>query len=163
MPLNVFDAHHDSFENEIVPICQEQGIAVIGMKSFASGRVFSSNSGITPQEALRYAMSLPVATIVSGMDSLKVLEQNLEIARNFTPLTDEERASIIARSKPFAANGEHERFKSTRDFEGNEGRIAHLVGIQSAAFHTPLPPSAGGFPLAYERWFTPLLFYSAIV
>ena len=130
MPLNVFDAHHDSFENEIVPICQEQGIAVIGMKSFASGRVFSSNSGITPQEALRYAMSLPVATIVSGMDSLKVLEQNLEIARNFTPLTDEERASIIARSKPFAANGEHERFKSTRDFEGNEGRIAHLVAVQ---------------------------------
>jgi uncharacterized protein len=130
MPLNVFDAHHDSFENEIVPICKEQGIAVIGMKSFASGRVFSSNSGITPQEALRYAMSLPVATIVSGMDSLKVLEQNLEIARNFTPLTDEERASIVARSKPFAANGEHERFKSTRDFEGNEGRIAHLVGVQ---------------------------------
>src|SRR6476661_5056520 len=125
MPLNVFDAHHDSFENEIVPICQEQGIAVIGMKSFASGRVFSSNSGITPQEALRYAMSLPVATIVSGMDSLKVLEQNLEIARNFTPLTDEERASIVARSEPFATDGVHERFKSTRDFEGNEGRIAH--------------------------------------
>jgi aryl-alcohol dehydrogenase-like predicted oxidoreductase len=130
MPLNVFDAHHDSFENEIVPICQEQGIAVIGMKSFASGRVFSSNSGITPQEALRYAMSLPVATIVSGMDSLKVLEQNLEIARNFTPLTDEERASIVARSEPFATDGVHERFKSTRDFEGNEGRIAHLVAVQ---------------------------------
>ena len=130
MPLNVFDAHHDSFENEIVPICQEQGIAVIGMKSFASGRVFSSNSGITPQEALRYAMSLPVATVVSGMDSLKVLEQNLAIARDFTPLTDAERESILARSEPYSADGEHERFKSTRDFEGNEGRIVHLVGVQ---------------------------------
>src|SRR6476620_7594940 len=85
MPLNVLDAHHASFEREIVPLCQEQNIAVLAMKSFADGHLFRSGSDITPQEALRYAMSLPVATVVSGMESLEILNQNLEIARNFTP------------------------------------------------------------------------------
>ena len=124
IPLNVFDAHYASFEQEILPICQEQGIAVIGMKSFASGDVFSSNSSITPQEALRYAMSLPVASLVSGIDSFEVLEQNLAVAHNFTPLSAEERTDILARSKPFAT-GQHERFKTRRDFDANEGRVAH--------------------------------------
>jgi predicted aldo/keto reductase-like oxidoreductase len=124
MPLNALDAHYKSFEQEIVPVCQEQGIAVIGMKSFASGDIFESGVDITPAEALRYAMSLPVATVVSGMDSLEVMQQNLDIAQNFEPLTAEEKADILARTKP-AATGEFERFKTTRDFEGNVGRAAH--------------------------------------
>jgi len=123
MPLNVLDAHYKSFEQEIVPICQEQGIAVIGMKSFASGDIFKE-SDITPQEALRYAMSLPVATVVSGMDSIEVMKQNLAVAQNFEPLTQEERADLLARSEPHAT-GKHERFKTTYDFEGNVGRAAH--------------------------------------
>jgi predicted aldo/keto reductase-like oxidoreductase len=124
IPLNVFDAHYASFEREILPLCQEQGIAVIGMKSFASGDVFKSGSGITPEDALRYSMSLPVASLVSGIDSFEVLEQNLAVARDFKPLTDTERADILARSKPFAT-GEHERFKTRRDFDANPGRAAH--------------------------------------
>jgi predicted aldo/keto reductase-like oxidoreductase len=125
MPLNVLDAHWESFEKEIVPICQEQGIAIIGMKSFADGHLFETGSDVTPEEALRYTMSLPVATVVSGMDSLKVLNQNLEIARNFTPLTDAEREAIIARTASIAAGGKYEPFKTTRDYEGEEGRHAH--------------------------------------
>ena len=135
MPLNVFDAHHASFEQEIVPMCLEQGIAVLGMKSFASDGLFKSGVDITPQEALRYAMSLPVSTVVSGIDSIEVLEQNLEIARNFAPLTDAERADILARSQPYAT-GQYEEFKSTHRFEGGEGRVAHsypLASMESAA------------------------------
>lgn len=125
MPLNVLDAHWQSFAKEIVPLCQEQGIAIIGMKSFADGHLFEAGSGVTPEEALRYTMSLPVATVVSGMESLEVLNQNLEIARNFTPLTDAERDAIVAKTKPFAGGGSFEPFKTTRDYEGEEGRYAH--------------------------------------
>ncbi len=131
MPLNVFDAHYDSFEKEILPIAAEQNMAVIGMKSLASGEVMRSGSGITPAEALRYAMSLPIPTVVSGMDSLQVLEQNLAVARDFQPLTDEERADLLRRSAPHSANGANEHFKSTRKFEGNEGRIFHNVDLRS--------------------------------
>ncbi len=130
MPLNALDAHYASFEREIVPICQEQGIAILGMKSFAAGSIFQSGAEITPQEALRYAMSLPVATVISGMDSMEILEQNLAVARSFTPLTDEERADILARTAK-VAGGEFERFKTTRDFDANEGRVANnyqLIG-----------------------------------
>ena len=131
IPLNVFDAHYASFEQEILPLCQEQGIAVIGMKSFASGDVFKSGSKITPQEALRYAMSLPVASVVSGIDSFDVLEQNLAVARDFQPLTDAERADILSRSMP-AATGEFERFKTRRDFDADEGRVAHSYPLLPA-------------------------------
>jgi aryl-alcohol dehydrogenase-like predicted oxidoreductase len=131
MPLNVLDAHEESFEREILPLCQEQGIAVIGMKSFADGHLFSSGADVTPQEALRYVMSLPVATVVSGMESLEVLEQNLAIARDFTPMSAEEREALLARTAPFAPGAKFEPFKSTRQYEAIEGRAAHdyaLVG-----------------------------------
>ena len=133
MPLNVLDAHYASFEREIIPICQEQGIAVLGMKSFADGYLFQSGAGITPQEAMRYTMSLPVATVVSGMDSLEVLHQNLEIARTFTPLTDVEREELLSRSAEAAADGAYERFKTTRQYDANEGRVAHNHPLIGAA------------------------------
>jgi aryl-alcohol dehydrogenase-like predicted oxidoreductase len=131
MPLNVLDAHYASFEREIVPICQEQGIAVIGMKSFADGHIFKSGADVTPAEALRYAMSLPIASLVSGIDSMAVLEQNLAAARDFTPMTDEERRALLARTAAAARSGSHEPFKTTRDYDANEGRAAHghvLIG-----------------------------------
>lgn len=133
MPLNVFDAHHASFEREIVPLCAEQGIAPLAMKSFADGHVFRSGSDITPGEALRYAMSLPVATVVSGMDSLQILEQNLEIARNFEPLSDDEREALLSRSRPYATDGVHEPFKSSHDYDANEGRVANAYPLLTAA------------------------------
>lgn len=124
MPLNVLDAHYASFEKEIIPICQQQGIAVIGMKSFASGDVFEMDTPITPAEALGYSMSLPVATVVSGMDSIEIMQQNLAIARGFEPFTAEQRTELLARTAPHA-HGKYERFKTTYDFEGNVGRAAH--------------------------------------
>lgn len=133
MSLNVLDAHYASFEREILPLCQEQGIGVLAMKSFAFGHLFEAGVDITPAEALRYVMSLPVATVVSGMPSRAVLEQNLAIARDFTPLTEEERVAILAKTAPVAKDGRFEPFKTTLDFDGGEGRKAHGVPLKSAA------------------------------
>ena len=133
MPLNVFDAHYASFEREIIPLRLAQGIGVIGMKSMADGYLFKSGAPVTAQEALRYAMSLPVATVVAGMDSPAVLEQNLAVARDFHPLTDAERADLLARSAEAARNGAYEPFKSTRDYDANEGRVAHGYPLIGAA------------------------------
>jgi len=133
MPLNVLDAHWRSFEHDILPICQQQGIAVIAMKSFAAGDIFKSGVNVTPQEALRYAMSLPVATVISGMDSMEVLEQNLAVARDFTPMSDAERRVLLKRTAAVATNGTYERFKTARDFDANEGRVAHNHPLQGAA------------------------------
>jgi predicted aldo/keto reductase-like oxidoreductase len=131
MPLNCLDAHYESFEREILPICQEQGIAVVGMKSFADGHVFNSGANVTPAEALRYAMGLPIATMISGMDTMEILEQNLAIARDFTPLSESERADLLARTAKAATNGVYEPFKTKKDYDANEGRAAHghvLIG-----------------------------------
>jgi len=133
MPLNVFDAHHASFEREILPVCLEQGIAPLAMKTVAGGHLFTSGAGISAREALRYAMSLPVATVVSGMDSLAILEQNLATARAFEPLTEAERADLLARSRPYAEGGRYEPFKSSRDYDANEGRVANDYPLITAA------------------------------
>lgn len=133
MPLNVLDAHYESFEREIVPMCLEQGIAVLGMKSFADGNLFKAGVDVSPQEAMRYSMSLPLSTLVSGMETMEVLEQNLEIARTFSPMSDEVRAAVLAKSAPKAQGAEFEPFKSTRQFEGGEGRVAHDYVEESAA------------------------------
>ncbi|HEV2106872.1 MAG TPA: aldo/keto reductase, partial [Thermomicrobiales bacterium] len=95
MPINALDAHHKSFLREIVPLCQEQGVAVLGMKSMAGGHILKSGATITPEEALRYAMSQPVATVISGMNTPEVLAANLAVARGFTPLSDAEQADIL--------------------------------------------------------------------
>ncbi|MBA2247038.1 MAG: aldo/keto reductase [Chloroflexia bacterium] len=125
MPLNVFDAHNASFEREILPLCGEQGIAVLGMKSNAGGHLQKVQTSITPEESLRYAMSLPVATVISGMDSLEVFRKNLKVAQEFTPLTADERAELLARSEPLADDDASEPFKTSRDFDAKLGRIAN--------------------------------------
>jgi len=125
MPLNVLDAHYASFAQEIIPICQEQGIAILGMKSFADGHLFKSGANVTPQEALNYVLNLPIASLVSGIDSMEVLEQNVAVARDFKPLTEAEVADILSRTAEAAKDGQFEPFKSKGDYEGNEGRAAH--------------------------------------
>jgi len=125
MPLNVFDAHFASFEREIVPLCQDRGIAVLGMKSNAGGHLQKVQTSITPEDALRYAMSLPVATVISGMDSLEVFRRNLKVAQEFTPLTPEARAELLRHSRDLAGDDASEPFKSSRDFDAKVGRIAN--------------------------------------
>ncbi len=133
MPLNVFDAHYASFEREILPLCQEQGIGVVGMKSMADGHLFESGAEITPAEALRYALNLPLSTLVSGIDTLEILEENLAVARDLRPFSEEERADLLARSAPASADGRFEPFKTTRNYDANEGRVAHSYPLIGAA------------------------------
>jgi predicted aldo/keto reductase-like oxidoreductase len=133
MPINALDSHHKSFLKEIVPLCHEQGVAVLGMKSMAGGHILKSGATITPEEALRYALSQPVATVISGMNTLEVMHANLEIARGFVPLSDAEQADILSRTKAAAGAGEFEPFKSSHDYDGAEGRKAHNYPLKGAA------------------------------
>ena len=92
LPLNGFDAQFRSFQKRVLPELARRQIAAIGMKSLGGdGRVIRKKAARV-DDALRYAMSLPVCTTVSGIDSMKVLRQNLRIARGFSPMNARERA-----------------------------------------------------------------------
>jgi aryl-alcohol dehydrogenase-like predicted oxidoreductase len=125
MPLNCLDANFRSFEKNVLPEAQRRGIAVLGMKSMGGSGEIVSNGAAKPDEALRYAMSLPVATTISGMESMEVLEQNLAIASNFLPMSTAEMQALRDRVKYWAADGRYERFKTTKMYDGAEGRKQH--------------------------------------
>jgi predicted aldo/keto reductase-like oxidoreductase len=125
MPLNCFDASYRSFENQVMPEALKRGIAVLGMKSLGGSGEMVTSGAITPEEGLRYAMSLPCSTTISGMDSLRVLEQNLEIARNFQPMAPGEMDALRQRCAALAGDGRMERFKSTKLYDGDLGREQH--------------------------------------
>jgi predicted aldo/keto reductase-like oxidoreductase len=112
MPTNLLDYHYRSFTKEIMPILVERGIGLIGMKSLGGSGAPILETGVTLQEAISYALSLPIHTLVSGMDSLEVLAQNLEIVRNWRPLLDEERNKLLERIAPWAADGHLEHYKT---------------------------------------------------
>ena len=111
MPLNIGDVHREvSFEKHVLPLANENNIGVIGMKSNGMGRL--GKSGIaTPTEGLRYAMSLPVSTVVSGIDSLDILDENITLAEHFQSLSEEERLELLGRSKNQSDVIEHYRKK----------------------------------------------------
>jgi uncharacterized protein len=125
MPLNCFDATYRSFEQQVLPELERRGIAALGMKSLGGDGQPILHGAVTAEEALRYAMSLPVATTISGIDSLAVLHQNLAIARGFTPMTPEEVDVLRRRCAPLAADGHLELFKSTKRYDAAVGREQH--------------------------------------
>ena len=125
MPLNCFDATFRSFETQVLPEANKRGVAVLGMKSLGGIGEMVTSGTITPEEGLRYAMSLPVATTISGIDSLYVLEQNLAVARNFKPMTADEMDALRERCRRLAADGRFEKFKTTKFYDGDLGREQH--------------------------------------
>ena len=125
LPLNVFDGTFRSFEQQVLPELNRRGIAALGMKSMCGDGGPVKKKAVTPAEALTYAMSLPVAATVSGIDSLKVLRQNLRIARNFQPLSSEAMQSLRSRCASWAADGRFELYKTSKAFEGPPGRKQH--------------------------------------
>jgi hypothetical protein len=125
MPLNALDATFKSFEQQVLPEAIKRGIAVLGMKSLGGSGEIVSHGALTAQDGLRYAMSLPVATTISGMDSLGVLDQNLQVARGFKPLTAEVMQSLRESARMFAADGRYELFKTTTKYDGKVGREQH--------------------------------------
>jgi len=125
LPLNAFDASFRSFEQRVLPELGRQQIAALGMKSLGGSGEMVKKKAISAADALRYAMSLPVATTVSGIDSMKVLKQNLAIADNFTPLTKAQMEQIRHRVAAPAADGRFERYKTTAEHDADEGRAQH--------------------------------------
>jgi uncharacterized protein len=130
LPLNGFDATFKSFEQQVLPELHRQGIAPIGMKSLGGDGRAATQRTVTAKDALRYAMSLPVATTVSGIDSMKVLRQNLRLAHGFTPMTKAEMAAYRRRLSDEAADGRFESYKITAQHEGDEGRQQHGLPSQ---------------------------------
>ena len=126
MPLNAFDATHVmSFERTVLPVLTERGIAPLGMKPLSGHGDPVRMGALTAREALRYAMSLPVACTISGADSLLVVQQNLEIAQEFVPMTAEEMQGLRDRCRGYAADGRFEVYKSSLKFDNPEARLAH--------------------------------------
>jgi aryl-alcohol dehydrogenase-like predicted oxidoreductase len=125
LPLNCFDATFRSFEQQVLPELNRRGIAPLGMKSMSGEGDPVKKRAVTPVEALSYAMSLPVAATVSGIDSLKVLRQNLRIACGFTPMAADEMQRLRARCAPLAADGHFELYKTSKKFDGPPGRKQH--------------------------------------
>ena len=125
LPLNCFDATFRSFEQRVLPELNRRGIAAIGMKSLGGdGRAVESRV-VTPQEAIRYTLSLPIATLVSGIDTMRVLRQNLAIAQGFRPITAHQRQMLLRRVALNARDGRFELYKISAAFDGNEARRQH--------------------------------------
>jgi predicted aldo/keto reductase-like oxidoreductase len=125
MPLNPFDAGFHSFETQVLPEVNRRGIAALGMKSMGGTGWAVKNGVVTPEEMLRYAMSLPVATTISGMDSLDVLQQNVRVARGFTPMTEGEMDGLRARCLTTAADGRYEPYKVSLRYDNPVTRLPH--------------------------------------
>jgi aryl-alcohol dehydrogenase-like predicted oxidoreductase len=117
MPLNMMDAHYRSFEREVLPVLLENDIAVLGMKAMGDGVLLESGL-VSPRECLRYALSLPTSVVITGCDSVGVLEQALEVAMRFSPLAADEREALLARTAAAAATGRYELFKTSQHFDG---------------------------------------------
>ncbi len=126
LPLNPFDKNYRSFQTRVIPEAVRQGITPIGMKSMSGGGDPIKRGVATPQELLRYAMSVPgIMTTVSGIDSYDVFEQNLRIAENFAPMSVAEMQVLEARVAEIAGDGRLETYKSTKLFDDAEGRKQH--------------------------------------
>ena len=138
MPLNPFDASFSpfSFEQKVLPVLKERGIAVLGMKPIC-GRADPVKKGVfTAQEMLRYAMSLPVTTTITGFSDMDILKQNLQVAQGFTPLSESEMQAFRDRAKPYAADGRFEPYKMSLQFDNPEARMAHDFPIDMQQIET---------------------------
>jgi uncharacterized protein len=132
MPLNCFDASFRSFEQHVLPEARRRELAVLGMKSMGGEGDAVAKRVVTAEEALRYAMSLPgVTTTISGIDSMRVLRQNVRIAQDFSPMSTDDMRALRKRVSGMAADGRFELYKSTAKHEGDVGRKQHGFPPQS--------------------------------
>jgi hypothetical protein len=125
MPLNPFDANFHSFEQKVLPVLNERGIAALGMKPIGGHGEPVQKGVFTAEELLKYAMSLPVTTTISGVADLSILEQNLKIAQSFTPFGASEMQALRERARPYAGDGHFELYKTSIKFDNPEARLAH--------------------------------------
>lgn len=116
MPLNLMDPHFRSFEANVLPVLVSQKIGVLGMKSMGSGVLLKSKT-VTPIECLHYALTLPTSVVITGIDSMEILDQAFQAIETFKPLTQEQISNLLARTAKAARGGEYELFKTTSHFD----------------------------------------------
>jgi aryl-alcohol dehydrogenase-like predicted oxidoreductase len=117
MPLNVMDAHYNSFGQKVLPVLVKKEIGVLGMKPMGDGLILRSKT-VEPIECLHYAMSLPTSVVITGCDSVARVEQAVQAAKTFKPLSETQVAALLAKTKDAARNGEFEGYKTTTNFDG---------------------------------------------
>ena len=117
MPLNVMDAHYRSFARAVVPAATRRGVAILAMKSMACGDLLKSDTA-APVDCLHYAMSLPVATVITGMDKFQYLDQACEAMRTYQPLNQKQVAALLDKTRVAAAEGKYERYKISEHYDG---------------------------------------------
>ena len=125
MPLNVMDAHYRSFAKLVVPELVKQGIGVLGMKSLANGILLRSNT-VTPIECLHYALNLPTSVVITGIDSIDILEQAFEAVRTFQPMNEQQVQSLLAKTAEAASLGKFEPFKTSSIFDSTAQHLDWL-------------------------------------
>ena len=117
MPLNVMDAHFNSFEKRVLPVLTENGIAVLGMKPMGDNVILESKT-VTPTECLYYSLNLPTSVVITGCDSMEILQQALQAARTFQPMDSSQVAALLAKTAKAAEAGQFELYKTTHQFDG---------------------------------------------
>jgi predicted aldo/keto reductase-like oxidoreductase len=117
MPLNVMDAHYNSFGEKVLPVLVKHDIGVLGMKPMGDAIILKSKT-VTPVECLHFAMNLPTSVVITGCDSLPILEQALKAARSFQPMSKTEVSVILAKTEQAAKEGKFEEYKITHHFDG---------------------------------------------
>ncbi len=128
MPINIMDFYYRSFQHEIVPLCLARDVGVIGMKSLGGGAPLGKivqDTNITAEECVRYALSQPISVLIRGWMKVEQMEADVKIARDFQPLSGEEKQIILSKAKDEAGDGRHEQFKSTQRFENPIYRKMH--------------------------------------
>jgi aryl-alcohol dehydrogenase-like predicted oxidoreductase len=116
MPLNLFDAHYRSFEKLVLPVLLEHNIGVLGMKPMCDGMALQSGL-VSPVECLHYAMNLPTSVVITGCDSHEILQQAVDAAITFKPLSRQQVDSLLLKTRDLAANGGAEGFKTGHDYD----------------------------------------------
>jgi predicted aldo/keto reductase-like oxidoreductase len=117
LPLNVMDAHFDSFEKKVVPVLVKNGIGILGMKPMGDHFILDTKTA-TPAECLHYAMNLPTSVVITGCDSPRILDQALQAARSFKPMTESEVSALLAKTAEAAQAGKYELYKTSHHFDG---------------------------------------------
>jgi len=122
MPINVMDAHHDSFERQVIPVATRDGVAVLAMKPLGSGLFLRSGplvaGAISPTDCLRYAMGSPASVVVTGCESMRDLAQALDAAYGFQTPTDSQRKALLGRTAQAGGGGQWEKYKVSEMFDG---------------------------------------------
>jgi predicted aldo/keto reductase-like oxidoreductase len=125
MPLNLMDAHYDSFTTKVLPVARKHNMGILGMKPMGSGLLLESKTA-TPVEFLHYAMSLPVSVTITGCDSMQVLNQALTLARSFRPLPQEQMTALLAKTVNASVAGQYEKYKTSEMFDGTNHNPQYL-------------------------------------